>query len=166
MSKRCDCYEEKYNPFDGDVVAAICNGTKERNICDCGGDLLKCDFYAAVRQKASYIANKEVILGVSPDAPVVENENGGKQSDSPYAFHLLPTSSIFAAAEVVKVGAEKYGEKFGDRNYTKIPTEEHVNHAIAHLYAYLAGDKSDDHLSHAICRTMFAYDTDKRRDSA
>ena len=71
---------------------------------------------------------------------------------------------MFAAAEVAKYGAEKYGETLFDRNYKKIPPEEHVNHAIQHLFAYLAGDESDDHLSHAILRTMFAFEVDHERD--
>lgn len=103
--------------------------------------------------------NDNILQGVMPDAPVVENEQGGKQSASPYAFELLPPSSIFAAAEVARQGADKYGETFGDRNYTKIPCESHLNHAIAHIYAYLAGDRSDEHLAHAIVRLLFAYDT-------
>lgn len=32
--------------------------------------------------------NTNPIHGVAPDAPVVINEAGGKQSDSPYGFHL------------------------------------------------------------------------------
>lgn len=68
---------------------------------------------------------------------------------------------MFAAAEVAKYGADKYGESFDSRNYTKIPVTDHINHAIQHLYAYLAGDISDDHLGHAIVRTMFAYDVDR-----
>lgn len=68
---------------------------------------------------------------------------------------------MFAAAEVAKYGADKYGETIHSRNYTKIPVEEHINHAIQHLYAYLAGDTSDDHLGHAIVRAMFAYDVDQ-----
>lgn len=103
--------------------------------------------------------NIDVLFGVSPEAPVVENEQGGKQSSSPYGFELLPTSSVFAAAMVARQGADKYGETLNNRNYTKIPCESHLNHAIAHIYAYLAGDKSDDHLAHAIVRLMFAYDT-------
>ncbi len=99
-----------------------------------------------------------LVKGMDPDQPIEENELGGKQSSSPYAFHLLPISAMFAAAETAKYGADKYGEDFNNRNYTKISAIEHVNHAIAHLYAYLAGDESDDHLAHAIMRTMFAYD--------
>lgn len=104
-----------------------------------------------------------IILGVEPETPVIQNESGGKQSDSPYAFHMIPLSGVFAAAQVAKYGAQKYGESFGERNYTKISPEEHANHAITHLFAYLAGDRQDDHLGHAIWRVMAAYDTEKRR---
>lgn len=107
-------------------------------------------------------APKPTVPGLAPDVPVTTNSNGGKQSATPYGFHLLPISSIFAAAEVAAYGANKYGEDFHNRNYTKISVEDHINHAIQHLYGYLAGDKSDDHLGHAIVRTMFAYDVDKR----
>ena len=73
-------------------------------------------------------------------------------------------NAVFAAAAVAKYGAEKYGETLLDRNYKKISTEEHVNHAVQHLFAYLAGDESDDHLSHAILRAMFAYEVDHEID--
>lgn len=71
---------------------------------------------------------------------------------------------MFAAATVAKYGAEKYGEDFYHRNYTKIPPEEHINHAIQHLYAFLAGDESDDHLGHAIVRSMFAFEVNHERN--
>lgn len=105
-----------------------------------------------------------IVLGVQPDAPTEVNVNGGKQSATPYAFHFLPPHAMFAAAEVAKNGAEKYGETLLNRNYKKIPPEEHINHAIQHMLAYIAGDESDDHLSHAILRTMFAYEVDHERD--
>lgn len=98
------------------------------------------------------------IFGVGPATPVVENENGGKQSDTPYGFHLIPTSAIFDAARVLKSGADKYGETFYNRNYTKIDEVDHLNHALQHIYAFLAGDTQDDHLGHALVRMMFAYD--------
>lgn len=106
----------------------------------------------------------DISKALAPDAPVVMNKNGGKQSDTPYGFHLLPASSIFAAAEVAAYGAKKYGESFGNRNYTKIPATDHVNHALQHLYGYLAGDTSDDHLAHAIVRCLFAYDVDQNEE--
>ena len=101
---------------------------------------------------------RKSIAGVEPDAPVIENKNGGKQSDTPYGFHLVPTSAIFDAAKVLKYGADKYGESFEHRNYTKIPSVDHLNHALQHIYAHLAGDQQDDHLGHALVRLMFAYD--------
>lgn len=116
---------------------------------------------------ATYINEVDVastlIAGIEPDAPVITNQNGGKQSDTPYGFHLLPISALFDAAKVAKYGADKYGETFSERNYTKIDTIEHLNHAVQHIYAFLAGDKQDDHLGHAIVRLMFAYDVEDRK---
>lgn len=51
-----------------------------------------------------------IITGVQPDAPIVTNKLGGKQSATPYGFHMLPPHAMFAVAEVAKYGAEKYGE--------------------------------------------------------
>jgi hypothetical protein len=47
-----------------------------------------------------------------------------------------------------------------------IPGEEHINHAIVHLFASLAGDKSDDHIAHAVVRCLFAYDVNEREGEA
>ena len=110
------------------------------------------------------MSEQNYIFGVEPDAPVITNDNGGKQSKTPYGFHLLPISALFDAAKVAKEGADKYGETFDHRNYTKIDTEDHLNHALQHIYAFLAGDKQDDHLGHAIVRLMFAYDVNNRKD--
>ena len=71
---------------------------------------------------------------------------------------------MFAAAEVALYGAQKYNETRLNRNYTKIPPDEHINHCIQHLFAYLAGDTSDDHLGHAIVRAMFAYECNKEEE--
>ena len=130
------------------------------NIADC--DTNNCP----MTPRHEFSASEVHVAGVAPDIPVVVNEKGGKQSDTPYAFHMIPTSSIFAAAQTLGYGAKKYGETINDRNYTKIPTEDHINHAIQHLYAFLAGDKQDDHLAHAIARCMFAYDTAQRSEDA
>lgn len=42
MSK-CECYE--VTTANRGIVECRCNGTKEREICTCGGDKSKCDFY-------------------------------------------------------------------------------------------------------------------------
>lgn len=107
------------------------------------------------------MSERDNIPGIEPDAPVTVNANGGKQSDTPYGFHLVPASAIFDAAKVLKYGADKYGETFDNRNYTKISAVDHLNHALQHIYAFLAGDNQDDHLGHAIVRLMFAYDVNR-----
>lgn len=92
------------------------------------------------------------IDGLGPDAPTTVNAQGGKQSLVPYRFDLLDPAAMFAMAHVMHTGAAKYG----DDNWRRITVQEHINHAISHLYAHLAGDTSDDHLTHALCRAMMA----------
>lgn len=94
----------------------------------------------------------ELIPGIGPSAPTVVNEAGGKQSLSKWRMDLMPPRAILAVGGVLYEGAEKYGEN----NWHKIPLDSHINKAIAHLYAYLAGDRSDDHLGHAACRMLMA----------
>lgn len=95
--------------------------------------------------------------GVSPDALTVTNDAGGKQSASPYRCDLLPPRATLAVAQVLAEGAAKYG---GD-NWHAIPIANHLNHALAHVFAFLAGDTSDAHLEHAACRLLFAVDNAK-----
>lgn len=86
------------------------------------------------------------------DAPTIVNERGGGQSDIGIRLDLVDTKSLFSMAKVLAEGAEKYGEN----NWRKIDIVDHLNHLIMHAYAYLDGDTSDDHLSHIMCRAMFA----------
>lgn len=99
------------------------------------------------------------IDGVGADAPVYENEHGGKQSDSPYRFDLIPERALFEVARVFKEGAEKYGED----NWLKIPVNSQLNHALQHQYAHLAGDEQDEHLIHAACRGLMALEVYLRK---
>lgn len=86
------------------------------------------------------------------DAPVAFNSKGGGQSHIPVRFDLIDAKALFEMAAVLHTGAVKYGAN----NWRKIDVEDHLNHLIMHAYAYLAGDQSDDHLSHIMCRSMFA----------
>lgn len=101
------------------------------------------------------------VTGVGKDAPTVVNAVGGKQSGSPYRMDLIPPLAAFAVASVLKEGADKYG----DDNWKKITIPDHLNHALAHAFAYMAGDKSDDHLGHMACRVLFALDLAKGQDA-
>lgn len=102
-----------------------------------------------------------VIKGVSPDAPIVTNERGGKQSKTAYGFHLCDADAMLALAEVLQYGASRYARD----NWRKIPAEEHFNHMLIHYYAWLKGDASDNHLGHMFCRAMMLYATGKEEDA-
>lgn len=100
----------------------------------------------------------KVVEGVSPDEPIVVNERGGGQSRTLYRMDLIDPIAILETAKVLKEGADKYGAN----NWRLIDVEDHLNHLLIHVYAYLAGDRSDDHLSHAICRSIFALGVTKQ----
>lgn len=88
----------------------------------------------------------------SPDAPTTINEFGGSQSDIPVRFDLIDANAMFEMAKVLDHGARKYGED----NWRLISVRDHLNHLLMHTFAYLAGDDSDEHLSHILCRATFA----------
>lgn len=94
-----------------------------------------------------------IVPGVGPDAPTETNAAGASQSAIPYAVVSLDAGALLAAARVAAAGDAKYGVD----NWRGITTREHLNHLLVHVLAYLAGDRSDEHLSHAICRALMAY---------
>jgi hypothetical protein len=100
-------------------------------------------------------------LGLGPDAEVVFNESGAGQSHLPYRFDLADPRAMFKMCEVLAQGAQKYG----DNNWRGIPIEDHLNHLIAHAYAYLSGDRSDHHLSHIMCRATFAQAVEEQEEA-
>ena len=89
---------------------------------------------------------------LGPDAPIEINEAGGSQSRLDLRFDLVDGPAMFALAKVLSYGAEKYGAD----NWRNIPARDHLNHALTHAYAWLAGDRQDQHLEHFLCRAMFA----------
>jgi hypothetical protein len=95
---------------------------------------------------------RHLIFGVGPDAEIVQNAAGGRQSKVNHRCDLLPSAAVLSVAEVLHKGCEKYGPN----NWRKISTAEHVNHAMIHLFCWLAGDEQDDHLQHAACRVLMA----------
>ena len=94
----------------------------------------------------------EPTKGLNPDAEIVENAQGGKQSEKSYRFDLVPARASFAVAEVFAYGAKRY-EPW---NWLKIPLADHLNSVLGHINAYMMGDDQDDHLEHAACRMMMA----------
>lgn len=80
--EKCDCFWtdswHEVRRYDGDslpvvVKKNVCNGTKEREECTCGGDPAKCDFYPEKRLAAKKKASEA---------------NGTKATSVYYAHHL------------------------------------------------------------------------------
>lgn len=95
---------------------------------------------------------------VGPDAPIVENERGGKQSHVAYRYDLIPPEVLERMARIFDYGAKRYEPD----NWKLIGTNDHINHVFTHLIAFRLGDTSDDHLGHAAWRLLAAYWTAMR----
>ena len=65
--------------------------------------------------------------------------------------------ALIQIAKVLEYGASRYSPN----NWRLIPEEDHLNHALIHLYALEEGDTQDDHLGHFLTRIMMAYATEK-----
>lgn len=77
----------------------------------------------------------------------------GKQSFRPFRTDLLYPKALLGMSRVMHEGCERHDEcGWGD-----IPAGVNVARAIDHLLAYSSGDRSNEHLLHALCRTMFAF---------
>lgn len=68
-------------------------------------------------------------------------------------WDLIPVLGLMRLARTCAEGAARYGVGNWLRG---IPVSDLLNHAIRHLYLYLAGDRSEDHLAHAAWNLLAA----------
>jgi hypothetical protein len=115
--------------------------------------------YAALRETPDF----EDILEEAD--PMEVNDRGGRQSKLSTRFDLVPPAALYEVAKTLDEGAEKYGE----RNWRKINTTSHLNHALAHVNNYLqmtsavagggveaSSDELIEELAHAATRLLMA----------
>jgi hypothetical protein len=80
---------------------------------------------------------------------------GAVRSDSfeEFRYDLVSPIGLREVARACAEGAEKYG----DWNWENgMPVHDLLNHAIAHIYAFLGGDRSEPHLGHAAWNLLSA----------
>lgn len=68
-------------------------------------------------------------------------------------WDLMPILGLMRLARTCAEGAARYGVGNWLRG---IPVSDLLNHAIRHIYLYLAGDRSEDHLAHAAWNLLAA----------
>lgn len=75
------------------------------------------------------------------------------------AYHLIPTHGLRRVAKTCAEGAAKYSPYNWEKG---MPVADLLNHGLRHLYLYLEGDRSEDHLGHAAWNVMAAIDSEER----
>ncbi len=83
------------------------------------------------------------------DSGAVRNSDVAGDTDPlrPARYDLLDPAALRRWAMTCGEGALKYG----DHNWEKgIPLSVLLNHLLAHLVSYMQGDRSEDHLGHAL----------------
>ncbi len=90
--------------------------------------------------------NKGIIAMKTFDTGAKRQETTGKGR-----YDLLSPPAMRRLAQVFEEGAKIYG----DRNWEKgMPMKDILNHLLIHIFAYMAGDESEDHLGHAAWNAM------------
>jgi len=92
------------------------------------------------------------IKGVTRRPRIKTYPNGGMETIPIARFDLVPADVMIRVGRLFRDKARKYAKN----NWRLVPQRAHFNHAMGHLWAYAAGDTSDDHLCHAVTRLMMA----------
>lgn len=68
-------------------------------------------------------------------------------------YDLITPIGLAAVAAACAEGAQRYGDYNWERG---MPANDMLNHALRHIYLFLSGCRSEDHLGHAAWNVMAA----------
>lgn len=97
--------------------------------------------------------------GLDDNQTVGSNEAGGLQHVRPFKSEALFFRALLAVSNLRYDACTNKG--YPDDNYLRISKTDHIGRALTHLFAYMAGDTSNDHLTHAACRVLMALEIDR-----
>lgn len=63
------------SPLYGQYTKQICNGTKEREECTCGGNIAECNFYPEKRKEGKMMNTAEMFIQANKDDKTYKCEN-------------------------------------------------------------------------------------------
>lgn len=114
--------------------------------------------YNPVAKRTLCVAPSRELPAASWEDAKVENnvfDTGAQRSKDVegYRFDLISYPALRVIAKVLHEGAQKYDAFNWEMG---MPINDILIHAINHIYAFLDGDRSEDHLGHAFCNMMFA----------
>lgn len=91
------------------------------------------------------------VKAVSPD--LITFDSGAVRAKTTTRYDLISPIGLRAVAEACAEGAERYGD--WNHEYG-MPVTVLLNHALAHINEFLAGDRSEPHLGHAAWNLLSA----------
>jgi hypothetical protein len=89
---------------------------------------------------------------------MIVDDNGMKRSDAKPMYRKIPFVAMQRKALAMTKGSLTYDDGLYDRNWQRAIPESAAacfDHAIEHLWKYIEGDTSEDHLAHAACNIDF-----------
>lgn len=94
--------------------------------------------------------DEELVGGIIQVKDMKKFSSGAKRSEEKLPFHLISHDLLKRVAKVWDKGRKKYGagnwQKGGMDFIQEIP-----DHIIDHIYAFLNGETTEDHLAHIVC---------------
>ena len=84
---------------------------------------------------------------------------GATRSPTNHRYDLLSPVGLARLAQRAHMGVEAHGLFNAERG---LPVSVFLNHAIAHIYSYLAGNREDDDLAAACWNLLYAIDSEVR----